>query len=120
MDEKTWLIIYVVIGWATAIVIEIQCNSWKRKHDDAITAWTIESNNKDKQILKLQEELKNLKAKPVKHGKWIDHKKFERKNCNVCIECSVCNTWFGHDCIPKTKFCPNCGARMDLKDGDAK
>lgn len=51
--------------------------------------------------------------KPVKHGRWIDHEKFERKNCNVCIECSVCNTWFGHDCIPKTKFCPNCGARMD-------
>ena len=57
-------------------------------------------------------------VQPVKHGRWIDHKKFERKNCNVCIECSVCNTWFGHDCIPKTKFCPNCGARMDLKDGD--
>ena len=52
-------------------------------------------------------------AIPVVHGRWIDHKKFERNNCNVCIECSVCNTWFGHDCIPKTKFCPNCGARMD-------
>lgn len=60
MDEKTWLIIYVIIGWATAIVIEIQCNRWKRKHDDAITAWTIESNHKDKQILKLQDELEKV------------------------------------------------------------
>lgn len=57
-------------------------------------------------------------VQPIRHGRWIDHEKFERKNCNVCIECSVCNTWFGHDCIPKTMFCPNCGARMDLKDGE--
>ena len=59
-------------------------------------------------------------VQPVRHGRWIDHERFERKNCNVCIECSVCNTWFGHDCIPKTKFCPNCSARMDLKDGDTE
>lgn len=51
-------------------------------------------------------------VQPIRHGWWIDHEPFERKNCNVCIECSVCNTWFGHDCIPKTKFCPNCGADM--------
>lgn len=51
-------------------------------------------------------------VQPVKRGHWIEHEKFERKNCNVCIECSVCNTWFGHDAYPKTKFCPNCGADM--------
>lgn len=57
-------------------------------------------------------------VQPVKHGQWIDHEKFERNNCNVCIECSVCNTWFGHDCIPKTNYCPNCGARMDGEQDD--
>lgn len=57
-------------------------------------------------------------VQPIRHGRWIDHEKFERKNCNVCIECSVCNTGFGHDCIPKTKFCPNCGARMDGEQND--
>ena len=58
------------------------------------------------------ENMQAADVQPIRHGRWIDHEKFERKNCNVCIECSVCNTWFGHDCIPKTKFCPYCGARM--------
>ena len=55
---------------------------------------------------------RTIDAEPVKYGQWIDHEMFERNNCNPCIECSVCNTWFGCDCFPKTKFCPNCGARM--------
>lgn len=65
-------------------------------------------------------ELPATDVQPIRHGRWIDHEKFERKNCNACIECSVCNTWFGHDCIPKTKFCPNCGARMDIIYEDDK
>lgn len=47
-------------------------------------------------------------------GKWIFHKPFDdgHKNCNECIECSQCHTWFGHDCYEKTSYCPNCGAEM--------
>ena len=56
-------------------------------------------------------------VRPVKHGRWIDHEMFERNNCNPCIECAICNTWIGCNCFSKTKFCPNCGARMD---GDSK
>ena len=46
---------------------------------------------------------------PVKHGKW------ELKHIGVghYWECSVCHT---NPCIyvtKDTKFCPNCGARMD-------
>lgn len=48
----------------------------------------------------------------VRHGHWIVHKQSERHNLNECIECSECNTWFGHDCYAKTDFCPNCGAKM--------
>jgi len=49
-----------------------------------------------------------------KTGEWIVHQPFEdgHKNCNVCIECSCCRTWFGHDCYAETNFCPNCGADM--------
>lgn len=49
-----------------------------------------------------------------KVGKWIFHKPFDNghKNCNECIECSQCHTWFGHDYYEKTPYCPNCGADM--------
>ena len=47
----------------------------------------------------------------AKMGRWIFHKPFDngRKNCNECIECSQCHTWFGY---AKTPYCPNCGAKM--------
>lgn len=49
-----------------------------------------------------------------KIGRWIFHEPFDngRKNCNECIECSQCHTWFGHDCYAKTPYCPKCGAKM--------
>lgn len=55
---------------------------------------------------------------PVVNGKWIIHKPFDsgRHNCNECIECSVCGTWFGHDCYEISNFCPNCGADMREED----
>lgn len=55
-----------------------------------------------------------IDAVPVVRGKWIIHKPFDsgRHNCNECIECSVCGTWFGHDCYEISNFCPNCGADM--------
>lgn len=61
MSEEIWLMIILIIGWVTAIVIEVQCNKWHNKHDEAVSMWTIESRRKDKQILKLQEELKTYK-----------------------------------------------------------
>lgn len=49
-----------------------------------------------------------------KKGKWIHHKPFdcEHHNCNTCIECSCCGTWFGADSYAQTNYCPNCGAYM--------
>ena len=61
--------------------------------------------DKDKQILKLQEELEKLKEKPVKRGRWED--------CSNGWMCSCCE----RDSTKDTPFCPNCGARMD---GDVK
>lgn len=53
-------------------------------------------------------------AEPMKHGKW---------NGYICSECNVCADYFISGDFyfdEKPNFCPNCGARMDLKDGDKK
>lgn len=53
----------------------------------------------------------------VKHGEW--HLLY---NCaNEGVYCSVCNkkvykTYYANQKI-KSPFCPNCGAKMDLKEG---
>ena len=66
------------------------------------------------------EELPDADVRPVVRGKWIIHKPFDsgRHNCNECIECSVCGTWFGHDCYEISNFCPNCGADMREEDSN--
>ena len=52
-------------------------------------------------------------AVPVKHGRWIHHKGgySDHYECTVCGKSIVLTA--------KWDFCPMCGARMDLKDGDA-
>ena len=62
----------------------------------------------------LIESMPTIPAEP-KTAEWIFHKPFDNghKNCNDCIECSQCHTWFGYDCYAKTLYCPNCGARME-------
>ena len=50
---------------------------------------------------------------PVRHGRWliptkIGHRSFDIPHCSVCngIPCGV---------DENTKYCPNCGAKMDLE-----
>ena len=53
-------------------------------------------------------------VQPVKRGKWGGY---------ICSECNVCADYFISGDFyfdEKPNFCPNCGARMDLKDGDAE
>ena len=54
-----------------------------------------------------------------KTGMWIHHKPFdcEHHNCNTCIECSCCGTWFGADSYAQTNYCPNCGVYMREEGG---
>ena len=49
-------------------------------------------------------------VEPVRHGRWA-HTGYDH-GLKVC-ECSVCKK----RAYGSTKFCPNCGAKMD-KDGD--
>lgn len=63
----------------------------------------------------LYDEMKNLPAAdvaPVVHGKW----ELRHEGYGHYWECSVCHT---NPCIyvtRNTKFCPNCGAKMDLEE----
>lgn len=59
--NEIFLMIILIIGWMTAIAIELQCTRWHNKHDEAVSMWTIESRRKDKQIEKLENELKTYK-----------------------------------------------------------
>lgn len=76
------------------------------------------------------EDLPAIDAVPVVRGKWIPGREISREmigDCTVSIEyedykCSVCG--FGIDRIahwkdgtPVVKYCPNCGARMEKKNG---
>lgn len=62
---------------------------------------------------------------PVVHGYWIEGEKKYRHNwgsitvhqcnCSQCGYAQESSIWGGgiSDSIKKTKYCPNCGARMD-------
>lgn len=57
---------------------------------------------------------------PVVYGRWI---RPHWKNSNYCCNCSECGgeamhrdyQWHKNGIYP---ICPNCGAKMDIKDGD--
>ena len=68
-------------------------------------------------------------VQPVKHGYWIKQpEKFQIHedviNSNYLYSCSCCNASDLHseraNNDGEVKFCWRCGARMDLKDGDAE
>lgn len=44
-------------------------------------------------------------AAPVVHGRWVFHKKWD------LLVCSECN----YESSKSSKYCPDCGAKMDLK-----
>lgn len=61
-------------------------------------------------------------VQPVKHGRWLPSDScitaaYGTIHCQICSEC-------GADLMEDSDydydFCPVCGARMDLKDGDAE
>lgn len=52
------------------------------------------------------DDMPEVDAHPVKHGKW-------ESQCNVLFEsCNVCK-YINYDPVYTPNFCPNCGAKMD-------
>lgn len=65
-------------------------------------------------IIRKIEEAKVEDVVEVKHGKWTLETDEEMPNPMFkLVICSVCNEKTGHT----FKYCPHCGAKMDLKEG---
>lgn len=63
------------------------------------------------------EGMKAVDAAPVKHGKWIENEGFDG---DCYYTCSVCHCdWTTIDGTPtenNMRYCPECGAKMDLEE----
>ena len=60
----------------------------------------------------LIDDMPAANVQSVKHGRWDGY---------ICSECNVCADYFISGDFyfdEKPNFCPNCGAKMDLEDGD--
>ena len=69
----------------------------------------------------MREDLYNLPAADVatvRHGEWEEVQQVGRNSRHIKYttkKCSVCGYWNGRR---KTNYCPCCGAKMDMKEGD--
>lgn len=55
----------------------------------------------------------------VKRGYWIPERDPDENNRIQCFHCSVCDDDFHYiGAFVATKYCPNCGARMDGDNND--
>ena len=64
------------------------------------------------------DNMPTVDAKPVKHGEWITSqlgKPTKEWKCTAC-QGLIMLPVFVNNCY--YDYCPNCGARMDLKEGD--
>lgn len=74
------------------------------KHLDNLAEGFMEAN-------KVIRSMPTIDAAPVVHGRWISY-----PDCGV-TRCSNCE-WSIEECFD-SKYCPNCGAKMDLpEDGE--
>lgn len=60
-----------------------------------------------------------IDAVPVVHGQWVKAHGMMPPEYHHRKQCSLCGGWalqdyFGRECI--SHYCPNCGAKMDLKE----
>lgn len=66
------------------------------------------------EILEALDAIPAADIQPVKHGRW------ELTNNPSFRKCSECGAWWGKEFTTNNyaNYCPHCGARMDLKEGE--
>ena len=63
-------------------------------------------------LIHLIEKLPAADVAPIKHGKWVPNSVMirtlyaENHHCSICLKNSILTS----------KYCPNCGAKMDSED----
>ena len=56
---------------------------------------------------------------PVKHGHWIEVQRIHETDHTAICECSLCgDTVWVYDGQRAWNYCPNCGAQMEVEDGN--
>lgn len=75
-------------------------------------------------IVNLIEKAPEVDVVEVKHGRWIEREESLSQKSETIAQCSVCGEgWLVESafpfesCVSRLKHCPNCGAKMDLKEG---
>lgn len=63
-------------------------------------------------VIEYAEDLPIVDAEPVQHGHWIE---IEESADGHLKECSVCKNWIFHNFNYVSKYCPDCGSKMDLE-----
>ena len=77
-------------------------------------------------VKKQHEKMIELAGKLPKKGKYVHGKEISREYIGDCLvsvdyedwRCSVCGIVFEQWNIPKFKFCPNCGAKMERGEAE--
>lgn len=71
------------------------------------------------EFITMVDSMEAIDAEPVRHGKWINKKRWSMGKWHKWLECSECNyqdyNLETYEAIPFTgpsNYCPNCGAKM--------
>lgn len=65
-----------------------------------------------KELSALHRKIITIEAEPVKHGRW-EHKKHKLFGNEYDYICSTCGCDYA---LAQYRYCPNCGAKMDLEE----
>lgn len=81
---------------------------------DSIFDWDMTIEELYYNLCKLIDDEPTADVQEVKRGYWIPERDPDENNRIQCFHCSVCDDDFHYiGAFVATKYCPNCGARMD-------
>lgn len=98
IDLKNAMDISTLYDWYITSVSQDDEPVWTEKHIDELS----------KDFYVIPKETPVIEVEPVKHGKWGETY-YHYGEGDFVRDCSEC----GEPYSPPTRYCPNCGARMD-------